>query len=119
MVPNSRRGYGKPLWRSWGHGQPDIRILALVQWAGGEDQPGAGEVPNESLPGPTGGVGLVPSLGGVRPELTLALLHRADSLPVRPGIPSGPGFMDSEPDRGPCSGRVVPPSEGSGGPPPQ
>ncbi|XP_055788926.1 uncharacterized protein LOC129861799 [Salvelinus fontinalis] len=39
-----------------------------------EDEPGAGEVPEESLPGPVGGVGPIPSLGG-------QLLHQADCLP--------------------------------------
>ena len=38
-----------------GHGQPRIRVPALVQRAGGEYRPGAGEVLKESLPGPTGG----------------------------------------------------------------
>ncbi|XP_035617391.1 uncharacterized protein LOC118375006 [Oncorhynchus keta] len=46
--------------------------------------------------------------GAVRPELTLSLLHRSDSLPVRPGISAGPGPMDNELDRGPCCGQVVP-----------
>eukprot|EP00063_Salmo_salar_P006973 XP_013981808.1 PREDICTED: uncharacterized protein LOC106561928 [Salmo salar] len=39
--------------------------------------------PEESLPGLAGEVGPVPSLGGIRPERTSSLLHRADSLPVQ------------------------------------
>ena len=55
-----------------------------LQRAGGEDQPRAGEVHKESLSGPAGGVGPVPSMGGIRLELTLTLLHWADSRPLRP-----------------------------------
>lgn len=36
-------------------------------------------------------------------EPTLSLVHWADSLTVHPGISAGPGSVDSEPDRGPCS----------------
>ncbi|XP_045076957.1 uncharacterized protein LOC121570268 [Coregonus clupeaformis] len=56
----------------------------------------------ESLPGPAGGVGPLPSLGGVRPELTSSLLHQADSLPVHPGISARPGPVDPEPDQTPA-----------------
>nr|XP_029531867.1 uncharacterized protein LOC115138811 [Oncorhynchus nerka] len=52
--------------------------------------------------GVTARSGRFPSLGGVRPELPSSLLHRADSLPVRPGISASPGLVDPEPDQSPC-----------------
>lgn len=48
-----------------GHGQPHIWVPVSVQWAGGKDQLGDAEDPEESLSGLAGGVGPVPSLGGV------------------------------------------------------
>lgn len=81
-----------------GHGQPHIRVPASVYQAGGEDQPGAEEVPEESLPGPAGGVGPVPSLSEYAQNSLCHSIHRADSRPVHPGISAGPGSVDSEPD---------------------
>ena len=87
-----------------GHGHPHISVQASVQWAGVVDQPGAGEVAEESLSRPSEGVGPISSLGGKRPELTSSLLHLVVSLPVRVGVLAGPGSVDPVADRSPCGG---------------
>jgi hypothetical protein len=66
VAPNSHHGYGEPLWRNSG------------SRSGGEDEPEAGEAPEESLSGPAGRVGPIPSMDGVRPEFATSLLHWAD-----------------------------------------
>ena len=54
----------------------------MVAYLGGEDLTGARAVPEESLPGPAGRVGPIPSMDGVCPEFVTSLLHRADSFPA-------------------------------------
>ena len=41
-------------------------------------------------PGPAGGVGPIPSLGGIHSEFIASLLHRAASLPVCSGLSASP-----------------------------
>ena len=46
-----------------GHGQPHFWVPTSVKRAGGAHKAGAGEVFEESLPGPAGGLGPITSLG--------------------------------------------------------
>ena len=48
-----------------GHGQSHLRVSASRYWAGGEGQPGVGQVPALLLSGSAGGVGRFSTLDGV------------------------------------------------------